>query len=125
MIVLLIDDDAALRKIMHRMIADAGHEVIEAADGVAGLRAFETKPADVVVTDIMMPEKEGIETIRDLRKLAPTLRIVAVSGGARIHNLDFLNMARQLGADATLPKPFRKEELLACIEGRSAGRRTL
>jgi DNA-binding response OmpR family regulator len=120
--VLLIDDDEALRKIMHRMVTDAGHEVVEAADGRAGMRAFQTAPVDVVVTDIIMPDKEGMETIMELRKLAPQLRIVAISGGTPGLNLDLLTMAKTLGANAVLPKPFRREEFLACIEGRSAGR---
>src|SRR4051812_21413507 len=81
--VLVIDDDSGMRKMMHRMIAEAGHEVSEAADGHAGLKTFQAQPADVVVTDIIMPDQEGIETIRKLRALAPQLRIVAVSGGAR------------------------------------------
>lgn len=120
--VLVIDDDEALRKVMHRMITSAGHEVIEAANGHDGIQVFRAAPADVVVTDIIMPDKEGIETIMELRKLAPHLRIVAVSGGTPGLNLDVLAMAKTLGANAILPKPFRKEEFLACIEGRSAGR---
>ncbi len=86
------------------------------------MKAFQAQQFDVVVTDVVMPEKEGIETIMEMRKLNQTLRIVAISGGGRIKNMDFLRLARGLGADATLPKPFRKEELLAVVEGRSAGR---
>lgn len=118
--VLIIDDEAKLRLIVRKMLEAAGYEVGEAENGRAGLQAFQEKAADIVLTDIIMPEKEGIETIVELRKLSQkSLRIVAMSGGGRAKNVDFLKIAQSLGADATLAKPFRKEDLIACIEGRS------
>jgi CheY-like chemotaxis protein len=119
--ILLIDDEAPLRMLMRQMLEGAGHQVVEGENGRVGLAAFASAPTDVVVTDIIMPEAEGIETMLEIRKLAPAVRIVAISGGGRM-KADFLGMARQLGAQATLPKPFRKEEFLDCVEGRSAGR---
>jgi DNA-binding response OmpR family regulator len=115
--VLVIDDEATLRQTMRRMLESAGHTVMEAENGRVGLEVFRLQPADVVVTDIIMPQKEGIETIRDLRVIAPGVRIIAVSGGGRNQDMDFLRIARKLGADATLAKPFRKEILVACVEG--------
>lgn len=115
--VLVIDDEAPLRLTMRRMLEAAGHEVTEAENGRLGLEAFRRQPTDVVVTDIIMPQKEGIETIRDLRAIAPGVRIIAVSGGGRNQDMNFLRIARKIGADATLPKPFRKETLIACVEG--------
>jgi CheY-like chemotaxis protein len=118
--VLVIDDEAALRQTMRRMLESAGHEVIEAENGRLGLEAYRKQPADVVLTDIIMPQKEGIETIRDIRAVDSKVRIVAISGGGRNQNMDFLRIAAKLGASATLAKPFRKEELLACVEGRAS-----
>jgi DNA-binding response OmpR family regulator len=116
--ILLIDDDAMLRQTIRKMLESAGHEVVEAENGRAGLDVFRKLGVDAVVTDIIMPQKEGIETIRELRALDARVRIVAISGGGRTHKMDFLNLATKLGADATLAKPFRKEALLACVEGR-------
>lgn len=116
--ILVIDDEAALRTTIRKMLESASHEVIEAENGRIGIEAFRKQPADVVVTDIIMPQKEGIETIRDIRAIDPNVRIVAISGGGRNKNMDFLRIAGKLGATATLAKPFRKEELLACVEGR-------
>jgi YesN/AraC family two-component response regulator len=118
--VLVIDDEAALRQTMRRMLESAGHEVIEAENGRLGLEAYRKQPADVVLTDIIMPQKEGIETIRDIRAVDSKVRIVAISGGGRHQNMDFLRIAAKLGASSTLAKPFRKEELLACVEGRAS-----
>lgn len=118
--VLVIDDEAALRATIRRMLESAGHLVVEAENGRVGLEAYRSQPADVVVTDIIMPQKEGIETIRDIRKLNGDVRIVAISGGGRNKNMDFLRIAGKLGATVTLAKPFRKEQLLACVEGRAA-----
>lgn len=111
--VLLIDDDLLFRKMMRRALQDAGHAVRDAENGEIGLGMFAAKPADVVVTDILMPEKEGIETIQELRRLAGPIKILAVSGGGhRITALDVLGIARRLGADDVLWKPFRPQELV-------------
>lgn len=116
--VLLIDDEAGLRLTMRKMLEAGGHEVVEADNGRRGVEAFRRQPPDVVVTDIIMPDREGIETIRDIRALDAKVRIVAISGGGRNQNMEFLRIAAKLGASATLAKPFRKEEFLACVEGR-------
>jgi two-component system, chemotaxis family, chemotaxis protein CheY len=118
--VLVIDDEPALRQVIRRMLEPAGHEVVEAQNGRVGAQAFHAAPFDVVLTDIIMPEQEGMETISEMRKLNKSVRIVAMSGGG-IKDLDVLLLARRLGADATLTKPFRKDDLLACVEGRAAG----
>jgi DNA-binding response OmpR family regulator len=116
--VLVIDDEAGLRQTIRRMLEIAGHEVTEAENGRVGVEAYRLRPTDVVVTDIIMPQKEGIETIREIRALDPNVRIVAISGGGRRQNMDFLRIAGKLGATITLAKPFRKDELIACVEGR-------
>lgn len=119
--ILVIDDEKLLRQTIRRMLESAGHEVIEAEDGRAGVAAFAKYELDAVITDIIMPQKEGIETIREIRAANPTIRIVAISGGGGNQNMEFLRLAGKLGATVTLAKPIRKEELLASVEGRFAG----
>jgi CheY-like chemotaxis protein len=111
--ILVIDDDAALRRVINRTLTHAGHQVAEAEDGAQALRVFNANPADLVVTDIFMPQKEGIETILELRRDHPSVRILAISGNVDDFYLDF---AQNLGAEGTLKKPFRAEELLREID---------
>jgi two-component system, chemotaxis family, chemotaxis protein CheY len=113
--ILVIDDDSLIRETLRRMLEGAGHEVTEAEDGAAGLKAVKAQRPDLVVTDIYMPGKEGIETIRELRQIVPGLKIIAISGSSWSSGHDALSSAKLLGADRTLPKPFRKEQLLASI----------
>jgi two-component system, chemotaxis family, chemotaxis protein CheY len=113
---LVIDDDDEVRRTLVRMLQSAGHEVHEAGDGDSGIALCETVLPDLVITDILMPEKEGIETIMVLKRAQPALKIIAISGGGRSGAMDFLEMARALGADEALQKPFRRAELLAVID---------
>lgn len=113
---LLIDDDDEVRRTLVRMLETAGHEVHQAADGDSGIALCETVLPDLVITDILMPEKEGIETIMVLKRAHPGMKIVAISGGGRSGAMDFLDMARALGADEALQKPFRRAELLAIVD---------
>jgi CheY-like chemotaxis protein len=115
-LILIIDDDPMVRTALAMALQAAGHRVMEAADGQAGLAVFQAHGADVVVTDILMPRKEGIETIRELRLAAPDLRIVAMSASPTHSGPDWLRVASQLGADATLTKPFTARELLAAAK---------
>lgn len=111
--VLLIDDDPLFRTMMRRALEGAGHEVRDAENGDVGMKMFAAEPAHVVVTDILMPEKEGIATIRELRGLGRPVTILAVSGGSDwTGRLDVLGFARRLGADDVLWKPFRAQELV-------------
>ena len=113
--ILVIDDDEPMRRTVARMLRQAGHDVIEAGNGVEGVRLFRTTPCAVVVTDLIMPDKEGIETIREVRAIAPDVRIIAMSGRAVTQQEHYLRVAEVLGADASLTKPFRVEELLATL----------
>lgn len=113
--VLVIDDEELARETLTSVLEDAGYEVLSAADGEAGLALFERDGADVVVTDIIMPKKEGIETIFDLRARSPDLCIIAISGGGRIASDRFLAIARKFGADHVLSKPFRNDALIAVV----------
>ena len=114
--ILIIDDDDALRATVRKVLERDGHSVREAADGAEGLEAIESDPPDLVITDLFMPEKEGIETILELRESHPDLRILAVSGGGRVGPGGPLSDAEALGADASLAKPFDVEELRGVVE---------
>ena len=113
--VLIIDDEALVRATVARMVEREGHRVLQAANGVEGLNIFKRERIDLVVCDIIMPEKEGIETIGELRRNNPTLKIIAISGGGRTENVDFLGMAQRLGADYVLAKPFGRDEFTAIL----------
>ncbi len=113
--VLLIDDDDALRRMLTLTLTRHGHEVVEAGDGEAGLALHRDHPVDVVVTDIIMPARDGIEAIIALQRPDWRVPVIAMSGGGNIGAADYLLVARKLGACATLQKPFAAEELLAAI----------
>ena len=113
--VLVIDDDPAMRGTMRRILEREGYDVREAGDGAEGLRVFQADPADVVVTDLIMPDKEGIETIMELREQWPDVRILAVSGGGVVGADGQLADAEALGADASLGKPFTVEQLREAV----------
>lgn len=109
--VLIIEDDQLLRELLARRFRQHGFEVVEAGDGDEGLACFKAQPADLVVTDLLMPNKEGIETIRELKMQSPSTQIIAISGGLRGGG-DFLKVAELIGAQASFHKPFNFEDLL-------------
>src|SRR5690348_13384090 len=113
--VLIIDDELELLRQMAAALAAAGHRVQVAPDGQAGLARFLEAPVDVVITDIVMPNREGIETIVALKKASATVRVVAITGGYRVGPDDFLNLAQHVGADAGLAKPFRLRDLVKLV----------
>lgn len=104
--ILLVDDDTLVRTSLAYALEDAGHEVTQAVNGDDGLAALGREPFDVVVLDILMPEREGIETIREIRVKWPVLPVLAISGGDKTGWSDFLRMATVLGANDTMAKPF-------------------
>jgi DNA-binding response OmpR family regulator len=114
--ILIIDDEELIRETIRIRLEQSGHEVVEAANGVEGLRVFAEGRIDLVVTDIIMPDQEGIETIRKIRQRDAAVRIIAISGGGRGRNFQFLDIAQKLGADAALSKPFTGSQLLALVE---------
>lgn len=114
--ILVVEDDAALRQLFERMLVRDGHEVTMAADGAKALKLIETTVFDVVITDLIMPEMEGLSLLRELRKNKSPLKVIAMSGGGRGSAADYLDMAKMLGAAATLPKPFTQKELTDVIE---------
>jgi DNA-binding response OmpR family regulator len=112
--ILIIDDESQVRDLLRQALERAGHEVVEARDGREGLRSFRVTPADLILTDILMPEKEGLETIIELRREVPGIKIIAMSGG-RGGKLNFLDIAKQLGAQRVLQKPFGVHEVLKMV----------
>ncbi len=119
--VLLIEDDVALRAALAAYLEAAGHRVSVAGDGDAGLAAVEQEPPDLVVTDLIMPGREGIETLLALRRSHPGLPVIVMSGGGRLDAQAHLGLAERLGAVATLTKPFRPALLLEAIARAAAG----
>ncbi len=112
--VLLVDDDAGMRAMLRAVLDSLGLPVIEAADGAAGVALFRAHRPSLVITDIVMPEKDGIETVREIRAIDPQARIIAISGGGgRYPNP--LGLARALGAAETLEKPFHPKQLRAAV----------
>jgi DNA-binding response OmpR family regulator len=110
--VIVIDDDPAVRNVIVAAFNRVGCETRWAVDGRSGVRLFNAEPAHLVVTDIVMPNQEGIETIMQLKRRERPPRVIAISGGGRRGGQDFLVWASHLGADATLPKPFRTSQLI-------------
>jgi CheY-like chemotaxis protein len=109
--VLIIEDNEILRHVVQRTLVAAGYEVQDVANGKAGLNAYRQQPSDVVITDIVMPDTEGLETIRELRRHDAAVKIIAMSGGGLGASGGYLKLARQFGARWTLTKPFSGEDL--------------
>lgn len=115
--VLVIDDDELFVKLMVHALEERGHHVTFAHDGAAGSRAFAKEKFDAVVCDLIMPDQEGLETIRLIRQDNPQVGIVAISSGMkRAPDVDVLYFANRLGADTTLRKPFKLSELTSAVE---------
>lgn len=119
--ILVIDDEPPIRQLVRRSLEPRGHEVLEAGDGEAGIRLFRDSPVDLVVTDLIMPEKEGIETILELRELDPGVKILVISGGLSFGGRSVdkqgpLMDAEALGASASLAKPFDVTTLVEMVE---------
>lgn len=118
--ILVIDDEAAIRSMLRDMLESEGHLVVEASDGAVAMqrwREHQAQPFDLIITDILMPEKDGLEVIRELRRLSPTTKIIAISGGSPQAHIRFLDIANHLGAYRTIDKPFAMHTLLDAVNG--------
>jgi CheY-like chemotaxis protein len=113
--ILLVDDNDAFRRLLGRTLELAGYEIQTAAEGSAALKLFQQQLFDLVITDLIMPGKEGLETIIELHRLKPRMKIIAMSGGGRSDAGEYLPMAQGLGANLTLTKPFSEQEILEAI----------
>jgi len=120
--ILVIDDDETMNGMTVQLLSKAGYETEGADDGGIGLKILASKPFDFVVTDIVMPEKEGIETIIAIRKENKSLPIIAISEGEKLGPDQYLRMAQHFGADYTFQKPFDREPFLAAVRECLSGR---
>jgi len=113
--ILIIDDEPQIRSMLTLMLERDGYEVVEAPDGVAGIKAYRQNPVDLIITDLIMPNKDGIGMIIDLKKEFPDVKIIAMSGGGLNKPDGYLKGAKKLGAACTLTKPIDREKLLDAV----------
>lgn len=113
--ILVVDDNEQMRKMLGLLLERAGHEVLETANGKLAMNLLKRGPVDLVITDIIMPEMEGIDLIMAIRAMYPHLKIIAISGGGKIDPRLCLKIADKLGADRILQKPFSKSAILSIV----------
>ena len=114
--ILVIDDDTQIREMLREILEREGYEVEDAENGKSGIAIQQKKPSDLIITDLIMPEKDGVETIMELIQTNPAAKIIAISGGGRISPRDYLEMAEALGAKKTFYKPFKRQEIIAAVK---------
>jgi CheY-like chemotaxis protein len=114
--VLIVDDNADMRSFVKIVLERAGFEAQVAADGERALAAHRAHPVDVLITDIFMPERDGIELIHQFQSLFPQVKIIAMSGGGQVSKRDYLPFAADIGADLVLRKPFAADTLLSMLQ---------
>jgi len=113
--ILIVEDDDEVRDVLKTLLQEEGHELFEASDGNQAIEQFRRIPADLVILDIVLPDKEGLETIIDLRRTHPNVKIMAMSGGGRTSPQDYLDMAKRLGAVEVIAKPFSIDDFLRSV----------
>jgi len=113
--ILVVDDDPQVLEVVGEMLKLEGYAVATAADGREAVAKFRAASFDLVITDLIMPEKEGLETISEMRALRADIPVIAMSGGGRVGPMDYLETARYIGAAATLAKPFTRVELISLV----------
>jgi CheY-like chemotaxis protein len=114
--ILVIDDDSAVRSTIGRILQRKGYEVVFAENGLRGVAVFHEELPDLVITDMIMPGQDGVETIRAILRVRPDAKIIAASGGGRVGNTDFLGMAREVGACDTISKPADPGEIISRVQ---------
>lgn len=114
--ILVIEDDNDVRESLRQVLEHVGYEVEEACDGDEGIERYREKQADLIITDIIMPKKEGIETITDLRVEFPDVKVIAISGGGRLGPEPYLELAKGFGANRIIMKPFTTAEILEAVQ---------
>ena len=114
--ILIIDDNTRLRQLLRRMLEQGGYKVVDARDGKEGIELYRQAPTDLIITDVVMPEKDGIETILELKRDFPDVKIIATSGDSRALGAQYcLSAMKALGAEYVFTKPFRRKELLDAV----------
>lgn len=114
--ILIIDDEPHILLMLKKMLEKYDYEIDLAANGVEGLELFRKSKPELVITDIIMPEKEGLETIREMRRIRPDLQIIAMSGGGKVSADSYLEIARIFGAKKVIAKPFTKQEMVSAVQ---------
>ncbi len=114
--ILVVDDNVQILTIIQRSLERQGYDVETAINGKEAIKCIHQKPVDLVITDLLMPVKEGIETIIEVRRDFPNIKIIAISGGSRLVPEHFLNVASTIGANRVFEKPFDRRELLQAVE---------
>jgi DNA-binding NtrC family response regulator len=113
--IMVVDDDASIRRTLQILLSKAGYEVMQARDGLEAVRLWRDRGGDLVITDLHMPEKDGIETIIELLSHSPGIRIIAMSGGGQTKRLDLLGNMALLGTVLTIEKPFTLTEMMTMV----------
>jgi DNA-binding response OmpR family regulator len=113
--ILVIDDDSSVRYMLARILRTGAYDVVMADDGDHGLAVFRKERPDLVICDLMMPHRNGIETIAQIRRESPAMKIIAISGGGRAMNVDGLATALETGANEIIVKPFRADDVLSRV----------
>jgi DNA-binding NtrC family response regulator len=114
--ILIVDDNINLRGILRQILESAGHQVREASNGVEAMKVLSEGPAELVITDVIMPDKEGIETVIEIRKIFPDMKIIVMSAGGRFGPEDYLETATVFGANRTIAKPFSRNDILKTVQ---------
>lgn len=116
--ILIVDDETSIQDSLRRTLRGLRDwcDIFTAGNGVEALKLMQNTPVDIMITDLLMPEKEGLETIMEVRKAYPDVKIIAISGGGRDGAIDFLNIAEKLGASHTLSKPFSPEDIRKVVQ---------
>jgi len=114
--ILVIDDEPGIRNLLKEMLEISGYEVLLAANGSEGIAQFKTFQPDLIITDMVMPEKNGIEAIMELKKISPGSKIIAISGGGHIAAEKYLMLASALNVESTISKPFEPDQILAAVQ---------
>ena len=114
--ILIIDDEAMIRDLLVKILEREGYETVTASGGKDGIKIHRENPADLIITDLIMPEKDGLETIMELRRDFKDVKIIAMSGGGKIDSETYLQIAKTMGAIETIAKPFDLRELLKTVQ---------
>jgi len=120
--IMIVDDDDLIRDMVRSFLEDRGHMVSEAGDGREALLRLRDKPVDLAIIDVIMPNQEGLETIRKMRRDFPAISVIAISGGGSFGNRSYLEAAADFGAKGTLHKPFGPKDLLGMVDHLLAAR---
>ncbi len=114
--ILVIDDEPVIRILLRQLFEQAGYEVLDACDGKQGVACFKNQNPDLVITDLIMPEEEGLEAIKQIKQLKPDAKIIAISGGGVGSAQIYLDLAKRMGAQHTFEKPFDAKQVLATVQ---------